>query len=72
MITLTETEKRIVEKLDHPIVTVAFLEEWLNPNEPNYDGSNPYGANFAAMSQGYYAAVQRMADLFGPTFPSCT
>lgn len=62
-ITLTEAEKQIVTQLNHSMVTVEFLEEWINRQETNVDGRNPYGAEMVALAKGYYTAVQRLAAL---------
>lgn len=71
-IILSEVEKEVVKTLNHPIVTVKFLEEWLNRTETNYDGKNAIAADMAAMASGYYAAVQQIVGVVFPEFKDLT
>lgn len=56
---LTDKEKDIVRKLNHPIFTVDVLEKWLNRSEESK--GIPGQQSFAVT--GYYEAVRRMAEV---------
>lgn len=57
---MTDSEKKIVEKLNHPIYTVKYLEEWINRNDNIF--VNAPAALLAMEAKGYYEAVKRMAE----------
>ena len=61
MIKLTEKEKEIINKLNDPLYTVEFIEEWVNRNDNLY--ANCIAALQAMGAQGYYTAVKNMAKM---------
>lgn len=56
---MTDKEKEIVKKLNHPLYTVEFLEEWKD-REDNVFVNAP-AALQAMGAKGYYEAVKQMA-----------
>lgn len=58
MITINDREKQVIEKLNHPLYTVKFLQQWINRND------NPMINALAALqamgAKGYYEAVKTM------------
>lgn len=59
-IELTLEEKEIIEALNDPVYTTAYLEEWLNRNDNV--AVNAVAALTAMGAKGYYRAIQRMAE----------
>lgn len=57
--TMTEKEKDIVARLNHPIYTVDFLGKWVNRNDDVF--TNAFAALQAMGAKGYYEAVKQMA-----------
>ncbi len=56
MPTISENQKRIIENLNDPLYTVAFLQEWINRND---NVRADAVATLQAMgAQGFYRAVQ--------------
>lgn len=56
---MTEKEKDIVARLNHPIYTVDFLGKWVNRNDDVF--TNAFAALQAMGAKGYYEAVKQMA-----------
>lgn len=59
-IEISEKEKGIIQKLNHPLYTVEFLEEWVNRNDNVF--VNAPCALQACMAKGFYEAVKCMLD----------
>ncbi len=59
-ITLTDNEKAIVIRLNHPFYTIDFLEEWVNRNDDVY--VNAPAALQACTACGFYQAIKAMAQ----------
>lgn len=62
-IVLTDTERRLVEQLNHSVYTVDYLEEWINRNDNVY--LNAPSALNAMGAKGFYSAVKMMAEKSG-------
>ena len=60
MMTLTNKEKEIINRLGDELYTVEFLEEWLNRNDNVF--TNAPAALQAMGAKGYYEAVRHMAE----------
>lgn len=60
-IEITNEEKEIINKLNHPVYTVDFLSEWINRNDAI--SVNAFSALQAMGAKGYYQAVQQMCKL---------
>ena len=58
-IKITEQEKQIIEKLNHPLYSVKFLQEWINRKETVYE--NAPCALQCCCAHGYYDAVKQIA-----------
>lgn len=58
MIKLSESDKSIIEKLNHPFYTVEYLEEWLNRNDNVF--INAPAALQIMGARGFYEAVRYM------------
>lgn len=56
---MTDTEKRVVREIGHPIYTVEYLEEWINRNENVF--INAPAALLAMGAKGFYEAVEILA-----------
>ena len=61
IIELTNDEKEVVQKLNHPVYTVEFLSQWVNRNDSI--SVNALSALQAMGAKGYYQAVQQMCKL---------
>ena len=56
---MTERERRVAERLAHPLYTAEYLEEWINRNDSVF--SNAPSALQSCTAKGYYEAVRLMA-----------
>lgn len=54
-ITLSKNQKRIIEKLNHPLYTVNYIQEWINRTDNV--AINAPAALIACTATGFYAAV---------------
>lgn len=54
--TIEEKEKEIITKLNHPLYTVEFLQEWINRNDNVF--TNAPAALQACCAKGFYEAVK--------------
>ena len=59
---LTEKEKKIVNKLNHPLFTVEYLEKWITRNENVF--IKPEKALCASEAKGFFEAVKAIEDTF--------
>lgn len=57
-IKLTEEEKRIIRKLNHPTYTVEWVEEWVDRNDNVF--TNALAALQAMGANGFYTAVRSL------------
>lgn len=55
---ISEQEKIIIKKLNHPLYTVEFLQEWINRNDDVF--ANAPSALQACSAKGFYEAVKYM------------
>lgn len=60
MITLTEEQKEVIQKLNHSLYTVEYLQEWINRDDNVI--TNAPAALQAAAASGYLAAVDAILD----------
>lgn len=60
-IKITEQEKQIIEKLNHPLYSVKFLQEWINRKETVFE--NAPCALQCCCAHGYYDAVKQIAKM---------
>lgn len=60
MITLTEEQKEVIQKLNHPIYTVEYLQEWVNRDDNVL--VNAPAALQAVAASGYLAAVDAILN----------
>ena len=56
MRTISEREKQIIQKLNHPLYTVEFLKQWINRNDNPM--INAVAALQAMGAKGFYEAVK--------------
>ena len=56
---MTDKEKEVVKKLNNPLYTVEFLEEWLQRYDDVF--SNPVAA-LAMGARGFYDAVHSVVE----------
>lgn len=63
MIKITDAEKEMISKLNHPLYTVEFLEHWVNRNDNPM--INAPAALQAMGAKGYLDAVQQMVSTQG-------
>lgn len=56
---LTDREKEIIEKLNHSVYTVEYVEHWINRNDNVF--INAAAALNAMGAKGFYTAVRQMA-----------
>ena len=56
MIKLTQSQKDLIDKLNHPIYTVDYIEEWVNRNDPI--NINAPAALAAMGAKGFFDAVK--------------
>ncbi len=59
-ILLSDAEKAIVEKLNHSIYTVNFLEDWINRKDDVF--TNAPAALQSCTAYGFYQAIKAMAN----------
>ena len=59
--TMTDKEKMIIEKMNHPVYTVDFLEEWIYREDSVL--ANPVAALQAMGAKGFYEAVKAFTEL---------
>lgn len=58
-IKLTDAEKVVVQRLNHSLYTVEFLEEWINRDDNVF--INAPAALQAMEAHGYYSAIKLIA-----------
>lgn len=58
MITLTEKQKQIIEKLNHKLFTVEYIEEWINRDDNVF--INAPAALSAIECKGFFEAVKAL------------
>lgn len=56
---MTAKEREIVERLNHPVYTTDFLEEWIQRNDNVF--INAPAALQAMGAKGFYEAVKQIA-----------
>lgn len=56
---MTEREREIAEKINHPLYTVEFLEEWIDRNDNVF--INAVAALQAMGAKGFYEAIKQIA-----------
>lgn len=56
---MTAKEREIVERLNHPVYTAGFLEEWIERNDNVF--INAPAALQAMGAKGFYEAVKQIA-----------
>lgn len=57
MITLSETQKKIIRQLNHKIYTIEFVQKNINRNPSTFVQFNSHEALLAANVKGFYDAV---------------
>lgn len=57
---LTEAEKKIIAKLNHPLYTAEFIEEWINRDDNVF--INALATLQAMGAKGYYSAVKQILE----------
>ena len=57
---MTDKEKEVVKKLNNPLYTVEFLEEWLTRYDDVF--CNPVAALQAMGAKGFYDAVHSIVE----------
>lgn len=56
---MTEREKEIARKINHPLYKVEFIEEWIARDDNVF--ANPVAALQAMGAKGFYEAVKQIA-----------
>lgn len=59
---MTAKEREIVERLNHPVYTTNFLEEWIQRKDNVF--INAPAALQAMGAKGFYEAVKQIAQIF--------
>ena len=60
MITLSEKEKKVIERLGDPLYTPEYIQEWVNRDDNVM--INPAAAMSAIGAKGFYTAVKDIIE----------
>lgn len=63
-VNLSQTEKDLINRMNHPMYTVSFIESWLNRPPANVYSNAPTALQ-QCMVEGFMEAVKTMAALEG-------
>lgn len=58
---LSEKEKEVIKRINHPLYTIEFIEEWINRDDNV--AINAVAALQAMGVEGFYEAVKGIADI---------
>ena len=63
LIKLSDKEIQVINRLNHPLYTIEFLQEWINRKDNIF--VNAPSALQAMGAKGYYQAIQQICKLEG-------